>query len=164
VDGTVPVIPFDSRVLPSIDVGVGNYTDVVARSIWRPSTMGLTNMAAAFEVVKSIAKSTDQPIFCIVVCDGSPYGERDSIAKTTRVVCELAGYPVFIKFLALRPVDYLAELDDLGNDRRLLDNVDAKASAGSFNLLTCSDLDFADAMVDEWDTWVKAATAAGVLA
>jgi hypothetical protein len=75
----------------------------------------------------------------------------------------LARYPVFVKFLAVAPVAYLNELDDLGNDRRLLDNVDAKPSSPALNLRTCTDAQFADAMVDEWDTWIAAATKAGVL-
>jgi hypothetical protein len=70
---------------------------------------------------------------------------------------------VFVKFLAVAPVAYLNELDDLGNDRRLLDNVDAKPSSPALNLRTCTDAQFADAMVDEWDTWIAAATKAGVL-
>lgn len=156
VDGTAPVIPFDSHVWPTVDVTVNNYSGIVDQKIWKQDRMGSTDLAKALAVVREMAKTTNEPIFCAVVTDGSP----DSKAATTAIVCELAGYPVFLKFLAIRDVPYLQELDDLGDDRRLLDNVDAKF----FNdPASVSDLEFADAMADEWDGWVAAATKAGVL-
>ena len=65
-------------------------------------------------------------------------------------------------------MDYLEELDDLEErhpGRRLLDNVDAKFFDGSdCPLLTdITDLQFADAMADDVDTWVAEASAKGVL-
>lgn len=160
VDGTVPVIPFDGRVWPVIDVTMTNFSTVVNDALFRPQNMGSTNLTDALVQLKEIASNTDDPIFAIIVTDGNP----DNKTSTTRLVCELAGYPVFIKFLALRPVDYLSELDDLGDDKRLLDNVDAKPEKGtSLNLLTCTDAEFIEAMLDEWSSWITVATAAGVL-
>lgn len=156
-DGVVPVIPFDRTVRPAVGVGVHNYRGVVDRDIWDRHDMGTTNLAAALGQLKGIAETSDAPIFAAVICDGSP----DSKPATTRVVCELAAYPVFIKFLAIRPVDYLQDLDDLPASKRLLDNVDAKFIPDPAGI---SDLAFADAMVDEWETWIQAATRAGVLA
>lgn len=166
VDGVVPVIPFDHDVRPSIDVGVHNYAGVVDRDIWQRGSMGSTNLAGALDALKGMAEKTDAPIFAIVICDGSP----NSKPATTKVVCELAEYPVFLKFLAIKPVDYLQDLDDLPSGStgmfrrgasRLLDNVDSKFIPDPAGM---SDLAFADAMVDEWDTWISAATTAGVLA
>lgn len=159
VDGTVPVIPFDSRVRPSVDVTVGNYSDAVNKQIWKQSQMGTTNLAAALEAVRDLAKVTDEPIFCAVVTDGSP----DDRTAATKLVCELAGYPVFLKFLALDHVAYLDELDD-NPGPRLLDNVDSKPDADGPAILDMTDLQFADAMATEWDSWIEAATKAGVLA
>lgn len=165
-DGTVPVIPFDHGVRPAIDVTVDNYAGVVDRDIWQRGGMGSTNLADALAALKDIAAKADAPIFAIVICDGSP----NSKPATTKVVCELAEYPVFLKFLAIKPVDYLQDLDDLPSGRtgvfrrgasRLLDNVDAKFIPDPAGM---SDLAFADAMVDEWDTWITAARDAGVLA
>ncbi len=73
-----------------------------------------------------------------------------------------------IKFLAIREVDYLQELDDLEEHHpgaRLLDNVDAKFFNGvDWPLLTdITDLQFAEAMADELDTWLSDAIAKGVL-
>jgi hypothetical protein len=70
----------------------------------------------------------------------------------------------------VRPVDYLQELDDLeqksgrsliGRSKRKVDNVDAKDMPDPAGV---SDLAFADAMADEWDTWLESTTAAGILA
>lgn len=164
-DGTVPVIPFDSRVWPAVDVTVDNYAGIVDRDLWRPGQMGGTVMAEPLRALGKIADASDLPVFGIVVGDGSPQ-DRDA---TTRVVCDLASKPLFIKFLAVRPVDYLQELDDLPSGKgglfrrggaRLLDNVDAKFIPDPAAM---ADLAFADAMTDEWDTWIKAATAEGVL-
>ena len=158
IDGTVPVIPFDTNVLPTVDVTVDNYSGVVDREIHR-GWMGTTNLADALALVLAEAERTTAPIFCIVVADGGP----DSRRATTKVVCELSRYPVCLKLLAVRPVDYFQTLDDLDGTKRLLDNVDTKSSTEALDLLTCTDLQFAEAMADEWDTWVAAATAAGVL-
>lgn len=158
-DGEIPVIPFDSRVRPTFNLNQTNFTTAVA-SIWNERDMGTTNLADALGVVLGMAKTTKEPIFLVVLTDGSP----DNKAKATEVVCELANYPVFIKFMALKEVDYLTDLDDLGPDKRLVDNVDAKPEKNSgLNLLTCSDAEFAGALVDEWDKWIKEATGAGVL-
>lgn len=155
-DGEVQIIPFDSRVHPTVTVGLGSYQGVVDQRVWVPNAMGSTDMAAALLQVKKIADSSDSPVFCVVVTDGEP-NSRDA---TSKVVCELASYPVFVKFLAIRPVTYLQELDDLDGSRRLLDNVDAKFIP---NPMSMSDLDFADAMVDEFSEWITAAKQAGVL-
>lgn len=155
VDGTVPVIAFDSRVYPAVDVTQGNYQGIVNKQIWKQDRMGSTNLSAALETVREMARTTDEPIFCAVITDGNP----DNRAATTKIVCELAGYPVFIKFLALNEVSYLQELDDAPGPR-LLDNVDAKFFQ---DLSSVTDLSFADALADEWDSWVELATKAGVL-
>lgn len=169
-DGIIPVIPFDSHAHPAVNVGLSDsgggmfrrrervvsYQDVVNKHLWKSGNMGSTNMVAAFEKVKEMAATTDAPIYCAVVCDGSP----DHKPPTTRIVCELAGYPVFVKFLAIREVPYLAELDDLDPSKRLLDNVDAKFFEDPS---APSDLQFADALADEWDAWFVAATDAGIL-
>lgn len=157
-DAAVEVFPFDHGVWPGTVVRVDNY-ESAARAIWKPNQMGSTNLTAALDRVRDLAADTTEPIVCVVITDGNP-NDRTS---TTSVVCDLARYPVFLKFLAIRSVPYLAELDDLEQTRpgaRLLDNVDAKTIADPARI---SDADFAEAMVDEWDSWLIAAQAAGVL-
>lgn len=168
VDGHVPIIPFDNRLLPTVTVGVDAdpphevlaYPGVVNAAIWRGRDMGSTDLARALDVVLEEARTATTPIYCAVVTDGNPDREK----PVTDLVCELSRYPVFLKFLALKPVPYLTNLDDLDNTVRLVDNVNAQPRTGSrLDLLSCSDLEFAEAMADEWDEWVAAATTAGVL-
>lgn len=155
-DGRIPVIPFDTEVKPAVPVNVGNYKRIVKNEIYKRNDMGSTNLAAALSVLKRMAGNTDAPIFAIIVTDGDP-NDRPA---TTQLVCELAEYPVFLKFLAIRPVGYLQELDDLDSSQRRVDNADAKYVS---NPAAMSDLDFAEAMIDEWDSWIKAATGAGII-
>lgn len=157
VDGTVPVIPFDSYVRPTVDVTVDNYRGVVDRQIWKPREMGTTDLATALRAVLELAKTTDEPIFCAIVFDGAP----DSKSQTTKIVCQLASYPVFLKFISIGEVSYLNELDTLDDPaQRLLDNVNAQSFDDP---AAVSDLEFANAMAEEWDSWVSLATKAGVL-
>lgn len=159
-DGKVPVIPFDSRVHLPVNATMANHATVVRDQIWRPNHMGSTNLAGALEKVRDIAATTKVPLYVAVLTDGEPDDER----TTTKVVCDLARYPVFLKILALRPVDYLSELDKLGDSKRLLDNCNAKPDRGSdLNLLSCTDEQFQEALADEWDLWIDRALKAGVL-
>lgn len=158
-DATIEVIPFDSRVWPTVEVDPVNYETVVRTSIWQPGRMGSTNLAGALDHVRTLAGKTQQPIVCVVITDGEP----DSQPAATKVVCDLARYPVFLKFLAIRPVRYLQDLDDLEQTQpgaRLLDNVDAKTIPDPARV---TDDEFAEAMTDEWDSWLRAASAAGVV-
>jgi vWA found in TerF C terminus len=166
VDGTVPVTPYDGKLWPTVDVTVDNYQGVVDRELWHRGKMGGTLMAPPFQHLLDEAKRTQLPLFAIIVGDGSP----DDRTATTKLVIELADYPVFIKFLSVRPVDYLKDLDDLeqksgrsliGRSKRKVDNVDAQDMPDPAGL---SDLAFADKMVEEWDTWIAAATSTGILA
>lgn len=157
IDGTVPVIPFDSRVHSATEVTLSNYHNVVQDKIWQPNGMGSTNLTDALKEVEKMAKETDAPIFCAIVTDGAPNDERTA----TEMVCKLAEYPVFIKFLAVQKVYYLEQLDDLSDDHRLLDNVDTKEYLQP--LAGVTDTQFAEDMADEWDTWTKVALEKGVL-
>lgn len=161
VDGEIPVYAWDSRVHPATVATLSNYRDIVGREIWRRNNMGSTDLAQVLQIVQQAAASTDLPLFVAIVTDGNP----DDKHAATRMVCELSRYPAFIKFLAVKPVPYLSELDDLPETMRLVDNVDTKPGMENrrLNLLTCSDADFQEAMVDEWDTWFTAATNAGIL-
>ncbi len=157
IDGSVPVIPFDSRVHNATEVTLENYHNVVQDKIWKPNQMGSTDLTAALKELQKIAEKTDAPIFCVIVTDGAPNDQHSA----TEMVCKLAGYPVFIKFLAVQKVYYLEQLDDLSNDDRLLDNVNTKEYLQPLSQVT--DTQFAEDMADEWDSWTRAALQAGVL-
>jgi hypothetical protein len=155
IDGTIPVIPFDHRTHPSVDVTMENYKDIVREKLYKPNDMGGTDFAGPLEAVRKLAERTDAPLFCCFVTDGDPWDK----SAATRIICDLARYPVFVKFMALGNVPYLDMLDDLGDDKRLLDNVDAK----NFANLDMTDEEFGDAMADEWAGWIKLALKEGVL-
>lgn len=158
VDGAVPVVPLATQVLPTVVVNLGNYQDVVRREIMRHG-MGYTNLAGGLGVVLEAAKTTEAPIFAIVVTDGDP----DSRDAATKKVIELSNYPVFIKFLSLNEIEYLRKLDEDLGGKSLVDNVNTQFSTYDRDLLTCSAEVFADAMTSEWSDWVRKATAAGIL-
>lgn len=155
VDGEIPVVPFDSTVKRTVNVNMSNYQGVVQRDIYRPYEMGGTNLTAALEVVRDEAKKATTPLFVAVITDGDPNDKHSA----RELVKDLSRYPVFIKFLAVQSVPFLDELDDMTDAERLLDNVDTK----SYQNGTVTDEQFAEDMTDEWNTWVAAALAAGVL-
>ncbi|MBL7487045.1 VWA domain-containing protein [Frankia sp. AgW1.1] len=161
VDGEVPVIPFDSRVGKTTTVTAANYQGIVGSGydgIWRNDAMGSTRLDLALGAVRKMAEKTDAPIFAMVVTDGDPdYGYEQA---ATDMVIDLARYPVFVKFCALGNVPYLNELDRLDPSRRLVDNVNTKPFP---SLSTMTDMQFAEAMADEWESWVFAARQVGVL-
>jgi hypothetical protein len=164
-DGKIPVIAFDNELWPEVVVDQSNYEGVVERQIWRRNKMGGTLFVPVLEDLMNEARETQEPIFAIIVTDGSPSDRRE----TTELIIELAKYPVQIKFLAIREVEFLKKLDDLEDQKpgaRLVDNVDAKFFDGEDcpPLSEITDLQFADAMADEIDTWVADATAKGILA
>lgn len=163
-DGKIPVIAFDNELWPEVIVDQSNYEGIVEARIWHRNKMGGTLFVPVLEDLLNEARTTQEPIFAIIVTDGSPSDRT----KATELVIELAKYPVQIKFLAIREADYLRKLDDLEERKpgaRLLDNVDAKFFDGEDCpiLADITDLQFADAMADEIDTWVSEATAKGVL-
>jgi hypothetical protein len=156
IDGEIPVVPFDSGVYNAVTVNMSNYHDVVNKSIYKPYNMGSTNLTEALKAVREEAKKTDAPLFVAIVTDGEP-NERNSARE---IVKDLANYPVFLKFLALQKVSFLEELDNMGSDERLLDNVNTKEY---YDLSSVTDEQFATDMVDEYKTWVDAALAVGIL-
>ena len=163
-DGSVPVIPWDSVVHRATNVTLANYLGVVDREIWRRNEMGSTGLHELLKLVQKEAMTTDLPLFVCIVTDGEPDNEH----KAVDMVCELSRYPVFLKFLAVRPVEFLNYLDNMPSgpgQRRLVDNVNSKPGRDNprLDLLTCSDAEFQEAMIDEWDSWFKAATDAGIL-
>lgn len=174
-DGVVTVLPFDSKLRPAVQVGVlddvhagvVSYKNVVNNYIWLGrSNMGSTNMAAPLEQARDMIAGSKDIWYLAFATDGEP--DYNVKAATTELICDLSRYPVFIKFLALKPVNYLDELDNLPDSRRLLDNVNAQPHTTRdgrpvVNLLNCTDLEFASAMAEEWDEWIIRAQKAGVL-
>lgn len=155
-DGQMPIIPFDDGVHPVIEADLSNFAGIINRELYDGRRMGGTNMAEPLNMVRSLSAKSEDPIYLIVVGDGDPWDKPE----TKRAVIELANYPVFIKFLSVRPVAFLDELDDLDDTQRLLDNVDSKSIENPDSL---SDMQLAEIMADEWLSWTQQATAKGIL-
>jgi Mg-chelatase subunit ChlD len=161
-DGQVPLVTFGTAAKVAATATVDNYQGIVAREVMR-DRMGVTNLTAALEIVLEMARATESPLFTFIVTDGRPTNRRgDPDEKAAeRALVELSHYPVFVKILATTTVakGWLEDLDDnLGGV--LVDNIDTKFILDPDWL---SDLQFAEAMADEWAGWIEAATAAGVL-
>jgi vWA found in TerF C terminus len=154
-DGKVPVIPFDTKVHKPTVVDIDNFRGIVDR-IWMPDKMGTTNLADALVAARKHVEKAKLPTKLAVVTDGDPNNPE----AATNEICELAGYPCFIKILAVRPVAYLRTLDSGLDGRRLLDNVNSKYIGDPS---TMDDREFADAMTEELDEWIQRALSAGVL-
>ncbi|MFE5290109.1 VWA domain-containing protein [Nocardia sp. NPDC056611] len=154
-DGKIPVLPFDSILWPTVEVTLSNYTDIVNQQIYRPNHMGGTYLAPALRAVLDMAQTANSPLYVVIVTDDDP----SDLAEVVALLKKLKRYPVFIKVLTLVPAPFWDEMDDI-NIPGLIDNLDAKRVVDPAGM---SDLDFADVMVDEWRTWIAAATAAGIL-
>ncbi len=154
-DGKIPVIPFDSRLWPTVEVTLDNYANVVNRDIFRPNQMGGTQLAPALRHVLGIAQTSDAPLYVVIVTDDDP----NDRAEVMQLLKDLKRYAVFIKVLTLVPAPFWDRMDDEVT-RGLVDNLDAKQVHDPAGM---TDLAFADVMVDEWQSWVQAATAAGIL-
>lgn len=162
-DGKIPVIPFDTSVRATYEVTQANFATAVDDIVTANGMMGGTDLAAALRAAKEIVKKSPDPVLIVVATDDDNGNDKNKAAIKAEVV-DLANYPAFIKFLALREVPFLSDLDDLDETQRLVDNVDAKPEFGSsLDLLTCSDSEFQDALADELNTWIDAAKAAGLL-
>src|SRR5215475_9570094 len=83
-DGKIPVIAFDNKLHPEVIVDQSNYEGIVEREIWQKGKMHGTEFAPIFTDLLEEAKATDEPIFAIIVTDGSPSDQ----AKTTRLIIE----------------------------------------------------------------------------
>jgi hypothetical protein len=154
-DGRIPVIPFDSRLWPEVDVTLSNYADIVDQRIYRPGQMGGTYLAPALYQVLRMAETTEVPLYVVIVTDDDP-SDRTAVISTIK---ELKRYPVFLKVLTLEDAPFWDSMDDMVVPG-LIDNLDAKRVADPANM---ADLAFADVMVDEWHSWIDAAVAAGIL-
>ncbi len=97
-DGKIPVIAFDHKLWPEVVVDQSNYQGIVEARIWHPDQMGGTLFVPVLKDLRHEAKTTREPIFAIIVTDGSPTDHKEA----TPLIIDLARYPVQIKFLAIR--------------------------------------------------------------
>lgn len=178
-NGSIPVFTYGSRVQDAVEIDLGNYQQV--DRLIRPD-MGGTDMTGGFAAAMQMARSNTLPTMIINLTDGNP---NDRVSMSNEVIKSASG-PVILKNLALRPVSYLKEIDDLPsrfeiktdangnpvngpdgnlliernpNGIRLIDNVDSKALDPN----RATDEEFAFALADEVATWVELAARVGIL-
>lgn len=169
-DGSIPVGLYGGEFTWTLDVTLDNYAGIVAREGWRAK--GTTNLTDAVAAAREIATGTTDPVYLLVVTDGSP----DNQKAATEQIIATAAEPVFVKFLLIghsRPGrEYCELLDDLETERgrrkvshwmlpmRALDNVDTQLVPEPSAL---TDAEFAEVMAEEVDTWLAAAIRAGLV-
>lgn len=160
-DGIVPLVLFDSRPYPIVDVRLDRYQGVVDeqhRLHGGDLTMGGTQYAIAMSAVIEHHQATgvSGPALVIFQTDGEPQ-DRDAarlqLAQASRL-------PIFWSFVGFGPyeVGFLKQLDTMRG--RLVDN------AGYFHAgdpLHLSDADVYDGITREYGAWLAAARAKGIL-
>lgn len=105
-DGSIPIYVYGRGVRGPIDIGLHNFED--AGDLLQPDFWS-TNMTEAFDKALDIAVKSGQLTLIINITDGAP---DDKLSMKNSVI-KSAGYPVMVKNLAIRPVAFLEELDEL---------------------------------------------------
>ncbi|MFJ6730052.1 VWA domain-containing protein [Streptomyces sp. NPDC091281] len=161
-DGTVPLVFFDSRPYPVVDISLDRYQGVVAeqhRLHGGAATMGGTQYAIAMKAVIEhyLRAGAADPALVIFQTDGAP---QDSDA-TRLQLAQASKLPIFWAFVGFGPqtVLFLRQLDNLPG--RLVDNA-SYFHAGS-RPKTVADSTLYDGITKEYGTWLRAARTKGLL-
>lgn len=181
-DGAIDLFVFDTRAAHLGEIGLGNFTDGIAR-LTKGRRMGTTNYAEAFLAVRDHfgfnpaaaaparkglfgglkkaqpapdAGPANEPVYAIFLTDGAP----DNKAAAVKALTEVSTAPIFWKFLSIgrEEMAFLQKLDDLTD--RFVDNADYKA-IGDVDKLT--DAALFEAMLDEFPGWITEVRAKGLI-
>ncbi|MFF0139734.1 VWA domain-containing protein [Streptomyces sp. NPDC005227] len=161
-DGTVPLVFFDNRPYPVVDISLDRYEGVVAAQHQLHGgerSMGGTHYTAAMNTVIDhyrISGATD-PALVVFQTDGAPQDKdaaRHQLAQASKM-------PIFWAFVGFGPtkVPFLKELDKLRG--RLVDNA-SYFHAGA-NPHGVPDSELYDGITSEFGSWLPAARAKGLL-
>lgn len=161
-DGVVPLVMFDSRPYPTIDIRLDSYSGQVATQHQRfggENTMGGTHYTIAMHRVIEHYRSSGatDPALVLFQTDGAPQDEQD-----TQVQLAMASkLPLFWAFIGFgrRPVPFLQTLDTLPG--RAVDNASYFHTGAVPQAL--DDAVLYDGITAEFAQWLPAARAAGVL-
>ncbi|MFJ4365113.1 VWA domain-containing protein [Streptomyces chartreusis] len=161
-DGTVPLVLFDSRPYPIVDVRLDRYQGVVAHQHalhGGDRTMGGTQYTIAMRAVIEhyIASEPTDPALVIFQTDGGPQDEDDVRLQ----LVQASKLPMFWSFVGFghSKVRFLRELDTMRG--RLLDNASYfHAGADPTGL---ADGVVYDGITKEFGQWVPQARAKGLL-
>jgi hypothetical protein len=161
-DGVVPLIMFDSKPYPTVDVSLDSYQGVLAQQHQLHGgdlTMGGTQYTIAMRrVIEHYvdSRSTD-PALVIFQTDGAPQDPDDVRLQ----LVQSSKLPVFWSFVGFGPskVRFLTELDTMRG--RFLDNASYFHAGRSPKNVPDSDL--YDGITREFGQWVPQARAKGLL-
>ena len=97
-DGKIPVIAFDHRLWPEVVVDQSNYEGIVEARIWHADQMGGTKFSPVLEDLLNEARTTAEPIFAIIVTDGSPSDPVEATMLVIRQVNPATALPSRVRF------------------------------------------------------------------
>ncbi|WP_030569708.1 VWA domain-containing protein [Streptomyces aureocirculatus] len=160
-DGVVPLVFFDSRSYPVVDIRLSSYTGVVAaqhRLHGGELTMGGTRYGGPMRLVTEhyLNSGTTDPALVIFQTDGQP---QDQAAARAELI-SASQLPIFWSFIGYgnAPVPFLEQLDDLpGRD---VDNASYLHVGPHPQALPARDL--YDGITAQFAPWLTAARAAGI--
>lgn len=162
-DGTVPLVFFDSRPYPVVEIQLDQYQGVVADQHRRhggEDTMGGTQYTIAMRAVITHyqASGATDPALVIFQTDGQP---QDTDA-TRLQLAHASTLPLFWSFIGFGPakIPFLQQLDNLPG--RLVDNASYFPAGANPQGLT--DEALYDGLIHEFGPWLADARAKGVLA
>lgn len=166
-DGTVPLVFFDSKPYPVVEIQLDQYQGVVAdqhRQHGGENTMGGTQYTIAMRAVIDHyqASGATDPALVIFQTDGKPQD-----ADATRLqLAHASTLPLFWSFIGFGPakIPFLQQLDTLQG--RVVDNASYFHAGANPQCLTDEELDEAlyDGLIHEFGPWLADARAKGVLA
>ncbi|MCM1977174.1 VWA domain-containing protein [Streptomyces sp. G1] len=161
-DGVVPLVMFDSRPYPVVEVDLDRYAGVVGQQHQLhggDATMGGTRYTIAMRAVIEhyIDARTTDPALVIFQTDGGPQDPDDVRLQ----LVQSSKLPIFWSFCGFghSRVRFLAELDTMRG--RLLDNA-SYFHAGA-DPRSVPDQDLYDGLLGEFGKWVPQARAKGLL-
>lgn len=161
-DGTVPLVMFDSRPYPTVDIRLDQYTGVVAQQHQMHGghhTMGGTQYTIAMRRVIEhyVTSQATDPALVIFQTDGAPQDPDDVRLQ----LVQSSKLPIFWAFVGFGPskVRFLTELDTMRG--RLLDN--ASYFHAGRDPKSVPDADLYDGITGEFGQWVPKARAKGLL-
>lgn len=161
-DGTVPLVFFDSRPYPLVNISLDHYEGVVAQQHQLHGgerTMGGTQYAIAMRSVIEHYLNTgaSDPGLVIFQTDGEPQ-DRDAARL---LLAQASKLPIFWSFVGFghSEVGFLKQLDEMGG--RLVDNAGYFHAGAAPSGLADSVL--YDGITREYGTWLAAARSKGLL-
>jgi len=180
IDGSIPVFTYGSRTGKTIQIDASNYQDA-GKLINKVRANGSTAMTEGLQQAFGLAKDANKLVMIINITDGNP---DDKLTMKNEVI-KLSAYPIMLKNLAIAPVPFLGDLDDMPslievqkdhkgvpvidqdkhmlyrntNGVRFIDSVDSQ----SVNPFTATDEQFAAVLAEEIAMCVEVMARVGIL-